>query len=205
MFGRSRCCLLVVIAVVSLAPGLTGQTGSRQSARVANEWAPQVRPSSIPFADPRSERAPFIPGIREPGFAQLVRAAGMIFSAEVKKIERVPPAGEQSVETVAITLRVERALRGVTPGEDVTISQWIGLWAGGQRYRVGERVLLFLYPRSKLGLTSCVGGTLGRFNIDAWGRVMLSAQHFTAFAKDPVLGGRSLVPFSDFALAVRRR
>jgi hypothetical protein len=64
-------------------------------------------------------------------------------------------------------------------------------------------VVLFLYPRSKLGLTSCVGGTLGRFNLDAWGRVMLSAQHLTAFHKDSVLGGKSRVAFGDFALAVR--
>ena len=75
---------------------------------------------------------------------------------------------------------------------------------GGQRYRVGERVLLFLYPPSKLGLTSCVGGRMGRFTVDPWGRVLLSAQHLSAFRADPVLGGKSRVRFSDFALAVRR-
>jgi hypothetical protein len=127
----------------------------------------------------------------------------MIFSASVKRIERRPATRGQSVETVAITFHVERAIRGATPGEDLTVAQWIGLWSGGQRYRVGERVLLFLYPRSKLGLTSCVGGMLGRFHVDAWGRVLLSTQQLTALHKDPVLGGRSRVPFSDFALAVR--
>jgi hypothetical protein len=65
-------------------------------------------------------------------------------------------------------------------------------------------VLLFLYPPSKLGLTSCVGGTIGRFAIDPWGRVLLSAQHLAAFRADPVLGGKSRLRFSDFALAVRR-
>ncbi|HJW99948.1 MAG TPA: hypothetical protein VJ453_07295 [Terriglobales bacterium] len=138
-----------------------------------------------------------------PAFPDLVRAAGMIFSATVKAIERRPAMAGQSVATVAITLHVEQGVRGVKSGEDVIISQWIGLWSGGQRYRVGEHVLLFLYPRSKLGLTSCVGGTLGRFNMDAWGRVMLSGQHLTAFQKNPVMGGRSRVRFSDFALAVR--
>jgi hypothetical protein len=108
------------------------------------------------------------------------------------------------VETVAITFHIENAIRGATPGEDLTISQWIGLWAGGQRYRVGEHVLLFLYPPSKLGLTSCVAGGMGRFNVDQWGRVLLSAQHLLAFRADPVLGGKSRLPFSDFALAVRR-
>ena len=99
---------------------------------------------------------------------------------------------------------MENAIRGATPGEDLTISQWIGLWSGGQRYRVGERVLLFLYPPSKLGLTSCVAGAIGRFAIDPWGRVLLSAQHLSAFRADPVLGGKSRIRFSEFALAVRQ-
>jgi hypothetical protein len=133
----------------------------------------------------------------------MVRAAGTIFSGTVTSIARRPANHGQAVETVAITFHVENAIRGATPGEDLTISQWIGLWSGGQRYRVGERVLLFLYPPSKLGLTSCVAGAMGRFTIDARGRILLSAQHLSAFRADPVLGGRSRVRFSDFALAVR--
>jgi hypothetical protein len=105
---------------------------------------------------------------------------------------------------VRITFHIENAIRGATPGETLTISQWIGLWSSGQRYRVGERVLLFLYPPSKLGLTSCVAGGMGRFTIDRWGRVQLSAQHLSAFRADPVVGGKSRVRFSDFASAVRR-
>ena len=95
-------------------------------------------------------------------------------------------------------------MRGATPGEEIVITQWIGLWSAGQRYRIGERVLLFLYPPSKLGLTSCIGGPMGRFAIDSYGRVLLTAQQLAAFQKDPVLGGKSRVRMSDFALAVRR-
>jgi hypothetical protein len=115
-----------------------------------------------------------------------------------------PASSEQAIETVAITFHVENAIRGVTAGEDLKISQWIGLWSGGQRYRVGERVLLFLYPPSKLGLTSSVGGAMGRYTIDPWGRVLLSELHVSAFRGDPFLGGKSRVRFSDFALAVRQ-
>jgi hypothetical protein len=106
------------------------------------------------------------------------------------------------VKTVAITFHVERALHGASTGQDFTIFQWIGLWTSGQRYRVGERVLLFLYPPSKLGLTSSVGGPMGRFALDELGRVVLSPQHLAAFGADPVLGGRSLISFRDFARAV---
>jgi len=119
-------------------------------------------------------------------------------------IARRPANNGQTVETVTITFHVDNAIRGATPGEDLTISQWIGLWSGSQRYRVGERVLLFLYPPSKLGLTSCVAGEMGRFTIDAGGLVLLSPPHVSAFRADPVLGGKSRARFSDFALAVRR-
>jgi hypothetical protein len=137
-------------------------------------------------------------------FPVMTRAAGVIFSGTVISIARQPATAGQAVETVAITFHVENAIRGVMPGADHTISQWIGLWSGGQRYRIGERVLLFLYPPSKLRLTSCVGGEMGRFRIDTSGRVLLSAQHLSAFRTDPVLGGKSRVRFGDFALAVRR-
>jgi hypothetical protein len=138
------------------------------------------------------------------GFPQIAHAAGTIFSGTVTGIARRPATRSQAVETVAITFHVERALRGATPGDDLTISQWIGLWSTGQRYRIGERVLLFLYPPSELGLTSCVAGPMGRFSIDPKGRVLLSAQHLSAFRTDSVLGGKSRVVFSDFALAVQR-
>jgi hypothetical protein len=154
-----------------------------------------------PTSDLR-RRLPITPGAF--GFPLIARAAGTIFSGTVRSITRRPATRGQAVETVAITFHIENAIRGVTPGEDLTISQWIGLWSGGQRYRVGERVLLFLYPPSKLGLTSCVAGGIGRFAVDPGGRVLLSAQHLTAFRSDPVLGGKARVRFSDFALAVRR-
>lgn len=138
------------------------------------------------------------------GFPQLARAAGTIFSGTVAAVAHRPPAHGQAIGSVAITFHVEQAIRGATPGEDLTISQWMGTWSSGQRYCVGERVMLFLYPPSKLGLTSSVGAGLGRFAVDPVGRVLLNAQHMSAFRKDPELGGKSRVRVSDFAAAVRR-
>lgn len=137
------------------------------------------------------------------GLPLLVRAAGMIFSGTVIAVVRRPSTQGQLVETVAVTFHIESAIRGATRGQELTISQWIGLWSGGQRYRVGDRVLLFLYPPSKLGLTSSVSGAMGRFAVDPWGRVLLSAQHLSAFRADPVLGRKSRATFKDFAQAVR--
>jgi hypothetical protein len=70
------------------------------------------------------------------------------------------------METVEITFRVDDAFRGVKPGRSLTIREWVGLWLAGERYHAGERVVLFLYPLSKLGLTSPVGGRFGRFDVD---------------------------------------
>jgi len=202
MNGRSCRCLLAAL-ILTLAPVLLqGQSGRVNS---APEFAVHRLPEASPPAASNQLRhhLPITPP-GTIGFPLIARAAGAIFSGTVVSITRHPATQGQAVETVAITFHVENAIRGATPGEDLTISQWIGLWSGGQRYRAGERVLLFLYPSSKLGLTSCVAGGMGRFTVDPWGRVLLSAQHLSAFRRDPVLGGKSRVLVSDFALAVRR-
>ena len=167
MYGRSCTCLLAV-SVLILAPA----DSAGQSGRVAPapEFAVPLPPECVePAADmSNATPAPSLP-ITPParhgtiGFPLIARAAGTIFSGTVTSIARRPATRGQAVETVAITFHIENAIRGATPGENLTISQWIGLWSGGQRYRVGERVLLFLYPPSKLGLTSCVAGEMGRF------------------------------------------
>jgi hypothetical protein len=204
MFGRSVPCLLAIL-LQFLAPSfMRGQTDRAVSPgkpglaiRMPDIDTPLLpQPDLIPRAPVR------LPGVI--GLPAMAQAAGMIFSGTVSKIQRRPATRAQALETVAITFHVENAIRGATPGQDLTVSQWIGLWSGGQRYRIGERVLLFLYPPSKLGLTSLVAGPVGRFNLDAWGRILLSAHHLAAFRSDPFLGGKSRLRFSDFALAVRQ-
>ena len=206
MHGRSCTCLLAISALIFAPTLLPGQS---ESVSPAPEFAIPLPPTGAesPAPEPLPPRVPTLPPGKPPGpigMPVIARAAGTIFSGTVTSIARRPARHGQAVETVAITFHVENAIRGVTPGEDLTISQWIGLWSGGQRYRVGERVLLFLYPPSKLGLTSCVAGGMGRFTIDPRGRVLLSAKHLSAFRADPIVGGKSRVRFSDFAAAVRR-
>jgi hypothetical protein len=201
MYGSGSLCLLA-ISILILQPALLNSQSERPG--LASDFV--VR---LPLRMPLPPKDPVRPGlpVAFPGtvdFPMIARAAGTIFSGTVTAVARRPAVRGQSVETVAITFHIENAIRGAAAGETLTISQWIGLWSGGQRYRVGERVLLFLYPPSKLGLTSSIGGGMGRFTIDPWGRVLLSAQHLSAFRADPVLGGKSRATLSDFALAVRR-
>ncbi len=95
-------------------------------------------------------------------------------------------------------------MRGTASGQSVTIHEWAGLWSRGDRYRVGEHVLLFLYPPSRLGLTSPVSGAMGRFAVGRQGQILLSAQHVDGFAGHPVLGGKRSVAYPEFAAAVRK-
>ena len=102
---------------------------------------------------------------------RITRDAEMVFSGVVTQVQR----SANATGTTQITFRVESAIRGVRRGQTVTIKEWGGLWNNGERYVTGERVLLFLYPKSKLGLTSPVGGKLGRYAVDPAGRVLIGS------------------------------
>ena len=171
------------------------------------ESSTPVRPK-LPgqFPGPRSGQSSAPGGA--PTFAQLARTAGTIFAGTVTSIEPGPAAGGSAVPTVAITFQIEHRLRGAVPGGSLTIMEWLGLWSSGQRYAVGQHMLLFLYPTSKLGLTSAVGGALGQFHLDLAGGILPSQRQFAAFQADPLFSGRSAgrsrIAFNDFAQALRR-
>lgn len=158
-----------------------------------------IRLPEPPNLPPRYPRNP------SPGaFRQLVRAAGIIFSGRVTLIGQTARSSRPDPASTAITFQVEHAIRGTSTGQSLTIHEWAGLWTNGERYRVGQRVLLFLYSPSKLGLTSPVAGGMGRFAMDSQGQVVMDPQHIAMLGADPILGGKTIVPYADFALAVER-
>lgn len=111
----------------------------------------------------------------------LTQQAGYVFAGTVLAV--IPqPSG--SVPTVAITFKVDRGVRGVRTGQALSIREWAGLWNSTPRYRPGQRVFLFLYPPSKLGLTSPVQGALGHFAVDPSGAVIID-RGLTTPAQDP--------------------
>lgn len=204
----SCCRLLAAFSLIFVSAAfLCGQDAA--SDRVL---APILAPVRIPLSP---SLPPHYPVGRYPGapgtvvfqqlvFQQLARAAGIIFSGRVTSIGRVVTSPGGNPASTTVTFQVEHAIRGSSPGQSLTIHEWAGLWTGGERYRVGERVLLFLYPPGKLGLTSPVAGAMGRFAMDSEGKIVMSAQHVATLAADPILGGKTVVPYADFALAVRR-
>ncbi|HEX3352377.1 MAG TPA: hypothetical protein VHS34_06115 [Terriglobales bacterium] len=116
----------------------------------------------------------------------LARKSGYIFDGTVLSVEPGAEVETGGVATVRITFRVEQAIRGVRNGQVLTIREWAGLWNSGERYRSGERLLLFLYTPGKLGLTSLVGGGQGRIPVDARGNIILDSGRFAALAQGPV-------------------
>lgn len=141
-----------------------------------------------------------------PSLHQMAATAGYIFAGTVTAIERVPATHPDEVETVRVTFRVDQGVRGVRSRQTLTIREWAGLWNTGERYRPGEHVVLMLYPPSRAGLTSPVGGALGKLSLDQQGN--LATPPTDVLAQDPVAGpwlrGKNHTSGRDFARMLRR-
>ena len=93
---------------------------------------------------------------------QLNTSAGVIFSGSVLQIERLV-AADAKPAFVRVKFRVDEAVRGCSAGDTVTLDEWAELWMRGDRYRKGQRVLIFLYPPGQTGVSSPVAGDVGTF------------------------------------------
>lgn len=202
--------LLACFSLIFLPPALPAQDVPADRARVIAPDSPSLRSAPLSLRLPLPVTVPWRdPILRGPiGFPQIVHVAGIIFSGHVTFVgggDGQSPSQAQAVSSTIVTFQVERAFRGTSTGQSLTIHEWSGLWTGKdkERYRVGEHVFLFLYSPSKLGLTSPVAGAVGRFAIDRQGNISMNAQNVLALAADPVIGGRRVVPYSDFIRAVQ--
>jgi hypothetical protein len=106
---------------------------------------------------------------------RVLHDSGRIFSGTVLRVEHRNSDSSSALATTRIVFRVDEAIRNVRRGQTVEINEWAGLWQSGERYRPGERVLLFLYPPSRLGLTSPVGNRAGRFAVNRAGLITVKA------------------------------
>ena len=110
----------------------------------------------------------------------LTRRAALIFAGTVTEVdmnEKKQQSANESDTGVAIKFQVDEGIRGVGTGEQLTIREWRGLWnrGHGQRYRVGDRMLIFYHHPSAQGFSSPVSGDAGRFAIKAIDKILLTA------------------------------
>jgi hypothetical protein len=100
--------------------------------------------------------------------------AGTVLTAATQTVTTQTAATDRAVSgttpAVQLSFRVERAIAGVDPGQILTVHEWVGAWSMHRPLRSGQHILIFLYPLSRLGFTSPVGGSLGQFVLDPSGK-----------------------------------
>lgn len=140
----------------------------------------------------------------ESNLRRITRQSGYIFAGTVVSVEVA--YSSNSVPTTKITFHVDQAIRGVIKGQTLVIHEWAGVWESGESYRRGERVLLFLYRPSRLGLTSPVGGQQGRFKLDANGTVVLREEQAANWFPIPIrsLAGGTHIRIAEFTRAIHQ-
>jgi hypothetical protein len=112
-----------------------------------------------------------------PQWKQLSRRAGIIFAGTV--LASAQPAAVQpanadrqlpgTIPAVQLTFRIDHAIAGVEPGQILTIHEWAGASSMHPPMLKGQHILLFLYPPSRIGLTSPVSGSQGQVALDPTG------------------------------------
>jgi hypothetical protein len=132
-----------------------------------------------------------------PSWQYLAQRAGMIFTGTVLASGgAVEPVGTPSNlrlggSFMEFKLRIDRPIAGVERGQILTIREWTGAWSRHPALRSGERVLLFLYPPSRLGLTSPVGGGRGQIRLDSTGQSIADPSVVDQSVGEPALPARS--------------
>lgn len=126
----------------------------------AESQSENCRGPKVPTAEAANAR-PASPNIQS-------RVGACFLSTMVPPI--APAAISPNVPAVELRFRVERPIAGTEPGQILTIREWTGALSRQFPLHSGDHVLLFLYPPSRLGLTSPVGGNRGQIRLDSSGQ-----------------------------------
>jgi hypothetical protein len=147
-----------------------------------------------------AQRPPLAQPFAPATLGQMTRKAGMIFAGTVLRVERI----SADVPEIRTTFYVSRAVCGTRARQNVIVREFLPTMELPP-YRRGQKVFLFLYPDSGTGLTSPVGGTVGRFAVDQHGNVLLRSDqpHLGAGRAATQGGAPRRVPYSRFIRALR--
>jgi hypothetical protein len=148
-FGTSTILMVLAIAMIALVNECLGcMTAPAQE---------QVAAGSL---------AAGAPATTDEMLQQMAQQAGAIFAGQVLAVRRpagYAGSGQSAAEAVVeIDFRVDEPVLGPSQGTVYTLREWAGLWAGStERYRLGQRLLLFLRSPNAQGLSAPVHGLDG--------------------------------------------
>lgn len=140
-------------------------TGAALAAAVLVDQMVGCMSASAQQPSPASVHAPSVPATADDLIRQMSQSAGVIFVGTVVGLRL--PAGyagspqDASEGVVEVDFHVERAIRGAAQDSRYTLREWAGLWAGAERYRVGQRLLVLLHATNSIGFASPVHGAEG--------------------------------------------
>ena len=146
------------VVALTLVPFLATAQGPSRSARLPRRPASRTTVQQIEAMQPN-----------------LTQHAAIIFFGRVTDVSRIVPESGAAEPSLQITFAVDNGVRGAQTGGKFRLLEWPERWQAGERYRIGERYLLFLHAPNAAGLTSPVGGTAGRFLIDSKGTIDISS------------------------------
>jgi hypothetical protein len=112
------------------------------------------------------------PLVRQINLAEMTDSAGTIVHARILDLRFEPHPNYPNINTLKVTAEVLENIRGAS-ARRITFREFAGrAQVIGKRvhnlqssYRVGQEIVIFLYPPSKAGFTSPVGGPQGKFEV----------------------------------------
>lgn len=171
------------IPVLSRAPGRMARPALQRRCGLVTPRRPvTLLPALLLlFAIAPSAAHPQHQRVRLADLAELSQAAGFVLHGRVVEVREEPHPQYATLATVRVTLEVLQSVRGAT-GRRFSFREFRPQAVRGSAvkvrstagYRVGEELVLFLYPESRAGFTSPVGAAQGRFRVsrDASGALL---------------------------------
>lgn len=98
---------------------------------------------------------------------EITNSADRVFAGTCEKIEEIEKDPLSNLKVVRYTFRVLETIKGVSTDE-ITFTQWKPTTVEAP-YVIGKKYVMFLYPNSRLGLTSPVGYMQGKFLVEKAG------------------------------------
>ena len=98
---------------------------------------------------------------------EITDSANRIFAGTCEKIEEIEKDSVANLRVVRYTFKVTEGIIGVN-SDEITFTQWKPTTTDAG-YVIGEKYVIFLYPNSRLGLTSPVGYMQGKFFVEKKG------------------------------------